>query len=86
MGRCLRRGGQRDRPRAREIPRLQSCGGCQTAGFQHTNGAKPVGAISIPTRYLHTVTETAHVDDVAATIDLLSAILETEDGDHDYRL
>ncbi len=61
-------------------------GGTDTAGFQHTAGAKPVGAISIPTRYLHTVTETAHVDDIAATIDLLEAFLETEDGSHEYTL
>ena len=61
-------------------------GGTDTAGFQFSAGAKPVGAISIPTRYLHTVTETAHVDDVAATIDLLEAFLETEDGDHEYTL
>ena len=61
-------------------------GGTDTAGFQHTHGAKPVGAISIPTRYLHTVTETANLDDVAATIDLLEAFLATEDGNHDYTL
>ncbi|WP_049922938.1 M42 family metallopeptidase [Halopiger djelfimassiliensis] len=61
-------------------------GGTDTAGFQNVAGAKPVGAISIPTRYLHTVTETAHVDDVAATIDLLEAFLETEDGSHGYAL
>jgi putative aminopeptidase FrvX len=61
-------------------------GGTDTAGFQNTNGAKPVGAISIPTRYLHTVTETANGDDISATIDLLTAFLETEDGGHDYSL
>ena len=61
-------------------------GGTDTAGFQNVAGAKPVGAISIPTRYLHTVTETAAVDDVAATIDLLEAFLESEDGEHDYAL
>jgi endoglucanase len=61
-------------------------GGNVTAGFQNRHGAKPVGAISIPTRYLHTVTETAHGDDVAATIDLLTAFLDTETGDHDYAL
>jgi putative aminopeptidase FrvX len=59
-------------------------GGTDTAGFQNTYGAKPVGAISIPTRYLHTVTESAHGDDVAATIDLLAAFLDTETGEHDY--
>ncbi|MCL9815355.1 M42 family metallopeptidase [Natronocalculus amylovorans] len=61
-------------------------GGTDTAGFQNTHGAKPVGAISIPTRYLHTVTETANCDDIAATIDLLSAFLATETGTHDYML
>jgi endoglucanase len=44
-------------------------GGTDTAGFQNTAGAKPVGAVSIPTRYLHTVTETADGDDIAATIE-----------------
>ena len=61
-------------------------GGTDTAGFQHTAGAKPVGAISVPTRYLHTVTESAHIDDIAATIDLLEAFLESEDGEYDYTL
>jgi tetrahedral aminopeptidase len=72
-----------------EIPfqlEILPAGGTDTAGFQNTAGAKPVGAISVPTRYLHTVIETAHVDDVAATIDLLTAFLETEDGEHDYTL
>ncbi len=59
-------------------------GGTDTAGFQTPGGATPVGAVSIPTRYLHTVTESAHHGDVAATIDLLTAFLETETGDHDY--
>jgi putative aminopeptidase FrvX len=61
-------------------------GGTDTAGFQNTNGAKPVGAISIPTRYLHTVTETANGDDIEATIDLLTAFLETETGSNNYAL
>jgi endoglucanase len=51
-------------------------GATDTAGFQNTYGAKPVGAISVPTRYLHTVTESAHCEDVTATIDLLTAFLE----------
>ncbi|WP_122090042.1 M42 family metallopeptidase [Halalkalicoccus subterraneus] len=61
-------------------------GGTDTAGFQTPAGAKPVGAISIPTRYLHTVTESAHVEDVEAVIDLLVAFLESETGEFDYRL
>jgi len=61
-------------------------GGTDTAGFQRARGAIPVGAISVPTRYLHTVTESAHVEDIAATIDLLTAFLESETGEHDYTL
>ena len=61
-------------------------GGTDTAGFQRFGGATPVGAISIPTRYLHTVTESAHVEDVEATIDLLAAFLEDEVGGEDYTL
>ncbi len=60
-------------------------GGTDTAKLQTAAGAAPVGAISIPTRYLHTVTESAHGDDIAAAIDLLVAFLETETGGHDYR-
>ena len=61
-------------------------GGTDTAGFQNTSGATPVGALSIPTRYLHTVTETAHVEDIDAVVELLTAVLESEDGSHDYTL
>ncbi len=61
-------------------------GGTDTAAFQTAFGAKPVGAISIPTRYLHTVTESAHHEDVAAAIDLLAGFLATETGEHDYTL
>lgn len=60
-------------------------GGTDTAKLQNAAGATPVGAISIPTRYLHTVTESAHGDDIAAAIDLLVAFLETETGEHDYQ-
>ena len=61
-------------------------GGTDTAGFQRARGAVPVGALSIPTRYLHTVTESAHVDDIDATIELLTAFLSSETGDQDYTL
>ncbi len=61
-------------------------GGTDTGGLQRTSGATPAGAISVPTRYLHTPTECVHTDDVAAVIDLLVGFLETEDGTHDYRL
>ncbi|MFC6906107.1 M42 family metallopeptidase [Halalkalicoccus tibetensis] len=61
-------------------------GGTDTGGLQTSAGATPVGAISFPTRYLHTVTESAHVEDVAAVIDLLTAFLDSETGEGDYRL
>jgi endoglucanase len=40
----------------------------------------------VPTRYLHTPTESVHGDDVAAAVELLVGFLETEDGEHDYTL
>jgi endoglucanase len=61
-------------------------GGTDTGQFQRSSGATPVGALSVPTRYLHTPTESAHVDDVAATIELLTAFLDTETGDAEYAL
>jgi endoglucanase len=79
----------RDVAESRDVPyqlEVLPAGGTDTAGFQNTFGAKPVGALSIPTRYLHTPTESAHRDDVAAAIDLLAAVLETETGTHDYTL
>lgn len=72
-----------------EIPyqmEILPSGRTDTAGFQTTHGATPVGAISVPTRYLHTVTESVHHADLTATIDLLTAFLESETGEHDYRL
>jgi len=61
-------------------------GGTDTGGLQRTSGATPAGAISVPTRYLHTPTESVHVDDVDAVVDLLVAFLDSEDGSHDYTL
>jgi Cellulase M and related proteins len=74
---------ERDIPHQLEV---LPAGGTDTAGFQNTNGAKPVGAVSIPTRYLHTVTETADQGDIDATVELLTAFLETESESHDYTL
>ncbi len=61
-------------------------GRTDTARLQRANGATPAGAISVPTRYLHTVTESAHFDDIERTIALLGAFLETETGEFDYTL
>ncbi|MFB6122933.1 MAG: M42 family metallopeptidase [Haloferacaceae archaeon] len=61
-------------------------GGTDTGQFQRSSGATAVGALSVPTRYLHTPTESVHVDDVAATVDLLTAFLDAETGEADYTL
>lgn len=61
-------------------------GGTDTGGLQRSGGAKAVGAVSIPTRYLHTPTEVANESDISATVDLVTAFLESEDGATDYRL
>lgn len=61
-------------------------GGTDTGGLQRAGGATPAGAISVPTRYLHTPTECVHEADLDAVIELLVATLETEDGTHDYTL
>lgn len=79
----------RDLAEAHEIEHqleILPAGGTDTAAFQVVAGATPVGAISVPTRYLHTPVEAAHEADVAATVDLLTAFLETEDGSHAYTL
>ena len=61
-------------------------GGTDTGGLQRTSGATPAGAVSVPTRYLHTPTESVHGDDIVATVDLLVGFLDTESGTHDYTL
>lgn len=61
-------------------------GGTDTAQLQRAGGATPVGAVSFPTRYLHTPVESVHQDDLRAGIDLTVAFLETETGEHDYAL
>ena len=50
-------------------------GGTDTAAIQRAGGGVPSGCISIPTRYVHSVTEMCHKKDVLASIDLLAAFL-----------
>ncbi|WP_435345557.1 M42 family metallopeptidase [Haloarchaeobius sp. HRN-SO-5] len=61
-------------------------GGTDTGGLQRAHGSVPVGAVSVPTRYLHTPTEVAHGDDITGAIELTAAFLDSEDGSHDYTL
>ena len=52
-------------------------GGTDAAAIQLARSGSAAMSICIPTRYVHSVVETVHVDDVKATIDLLAAFLET---------
>lgn len=60
-------------------------GGTDAGAIQRLHGGIPSFTLSIPTRYVHTVNETVHPDDVQACIDLLAAYLtEAEKGVYTY--
>lgn len=59
-------------------------GGTDAGAFQTSRGGMPTATISIPTRYVHTVNEMAHVDDIQASVDLLAAFLNAA-GARSYR-
>lgn len=50
-------------------------GSTDAAGIQLAHAGVPSGCISIPCRYVHTVSETVDMGDVQASVDLLAAIL-----------
>jgi putative aminopeptidase FrvX len=52
-------------------------GGTDAGAIQAGREGVAVITLSIPTRYVHTVVEAAHKDDIEATINLLVAFLET---------
>lgn len=52
-------------------------GGTDAAAMQRVRAGIRAGTIAIPTRYIHTVTETIHKKDLQATIDLVAAWLES---------
>ncbi|WP_435063923.1 M42 family metallopeptidase [Halobaculum sp. EA56] len=64
---------ERDIPFQREVAANI---GTDTGALQTAAGSTPVGALSVPVRYHHSTVETAHVDDLAATVDLLTAAVE----------
>ena len=69
-----------DRNKIEWQPEILTAGGTDTAGIQRmTKGGSIAGAISIPTRHLHQVTEMAHKKDVQGAIDLLTACLQELD-------
>lgn len=51
-------------------------GGTDAGGIQRSRGGVPSFTLSVPTRYVHTVNETAAVADIEASISLLARFLE----------
>ena len=69
----------RDIAQAKDIPHqleILPRGGTDAGAIQRSRGGVPSFTLSIPTRYIHTVNESAHVTDIQAAIDLLAAYLE----------
>ena len=58
-------------------PEILTAGGTDTAGIQQmTPGGSIAGAISIPTRHIHSVIEMADKSDIQNTIQLLRVCLQ----------
>ncbi|MGC4106011.1 MAG: M42 family metallopeptidase [Thermomicrobiales bacterium] len=51
-------------------------GGTDAGAMQQVTNGAAVATLSVPTRYVHSVNETASITDIEATIDLLVAFLE----------
>lgn len=56
-------------------------GGTDAGALQLTRDGAAVATISIPTRYIHSVVESAHKQDIEAAIDLLAGFLEAAHQD-----
>jgi endoglucanase len=66
--------------KSRNIPHQLSIlpkGGTDAAPMQRTRAGHRAMTLSVPTRYIHTVTECIHKKDLQSAIDLLAAWLET---------
>ena len=60
-------------------------GGTDAGGVQRLHGGIPAFTLSTPTRYIHTVNESVHKDDVQACIDLLAKYIEdAHNGNYSY--
>lgn len=60
-------------------------GGTDAGAIQRLHGGIPSFTLSTPTRYIHTVNETVHEDDVQACIELLTKYIEdAHNGDYTY--
>ncbi len=70
-----------DRAEQDSIPHqreLLTGGGTDAGAIQATRAGVPSGCISIPTRFLHTTSETVDIGDVQACIDLLAGLLAND--------
>ncbi len=64
---------------------LLPCGGTDGSALQRARAGAPAITISTPTRYLHTVNEMAHIDDIMAGIQLVTRYLEeAHDGSYTF--
>lgn len=66
----------------REIPHQLSVlprGGTDAAAMQRVRAGVRAATLAVPTRYIHTVTETIHKKDLQSSIDLIAAWLEEGD-------
>jgi len=60
-------------------------GGTDAGGIQRLHGGIPAFTLSIPTRYVHTVNETVHANDVDACVSLLAKYIEdAHNGKYSY--
>jgi len=69
----------RDIARRENIPHqmeLLPRGGTDAGAIQLSGSGVPSITLSVPTRYVHTVNETAHVNDIQGAVDLLARYLE----------
>lgn len=65
---------------------ILTMGGTDAGSIQRLHGGIPAFTLSIPTRYVHTVNETVHEDDVDACVKLLAKYIEDcHSGDYQYR-
>ena len=54
------------------------CGGTDAGAMQLTRGGVMTGAVSVPTRYIHTPSEMVNINDVNECIRLITAFLEKD--------
>ena len=64
---------------------ILSAGGTDAGGVQRLHGGIPAFTLSIPCRYVHTVNETVHREDVDASVKLLTKYIEDcHNGNYRY--